>query len=332
MKRYLYFLVLLTAFLLANSLHAQNRMLVFDGVDDIATVPHHNSYDLGTGDFTVEVWMSINSSVPNGYVPIVSSRTAGLQGFLLYVYNGNSLLLQMGGGSNQSYVVSTASLHDGQCHYIAASRSGTNVKFYLDGVYKGTVTGGTNSMTSNGPLYFGYDIFDNYHLAGSMDEVRLWSVARSDADILDYYNTTVNITDAGLLGYWTLDEGTGQTLTDWTNTSNTGVLGSTSSVESSDPIRVNGCDRVITGTLVANQKGDLLTASPNPFTIDTKITINGALANSIAEVYSLEGQLIQTKQVKEANEFQIGAELPVGMYILKILTSSGVQTTRILKN
>lgn len=307
-------------------------MLTFDGVDDRATMPHHNSYDLGTGNFTIEAWISINSSVPNGAVPIISSRTTGLQGFLLYVYAGNELLLQLGGGLNLLTQVSTVSLHDGQCHHIAVTRSGTNVRFYLDGVFKGAVTGGTNSMTSTGPIYLGYDTYDNYYLGGSIDEVRLWSVARTDAEILNNYNTAIAINAAGLLAYWTLDEATGQSLTDWTATSNTGILGSSSSVEASDPTRVNGCAHAtVTSIFDAKVNNDKLTASPNPFANDTKITMEALSGNYTAEVFTLEGKLVQSFEVIGANEFQIGSELKQGTYVLKISTGTGVQTIRILK-
>lgn len=45
---------------------------------------------------------------------------------------------------------------------------------------------------------------------------------------------------ADLVGYWTFDEGTGQTVFDSSAYNNHGVLGSTASVETSDPTRVSG--------------------------------------------------------------------------------------------
>lgn len=45
---------------------------------------------------------------------------------------------------------------------------------------------------------------------------------------------------AALVGYWTFDEGTGQTVFDSSGYNNHGVLGSSSSVETSDPTRVSG--------------------------------------------------------------------------------------------
>ena len=54
---------------------------------------------------------------------------------------------------------------------------------------------------------------------GKIDEVRIWNVARTESQIQNTMNTILSpeyysTSDSGLVGYWRLDEGTGQTAED----------------------------------------------------------------------------------------------------------------------
>jgi len=50
-----------------------------------------------------------------------------------------------------------------------------------------------------------------------MDEVRIWSVAQTGAQIGTYYNKLIDPSSANLVAYWRMDEGTGITLYDETS-------------------------------------------------------------------------------------------------------------------
>lgn len=332
---YSFLMLAIAVLFLDTTVYAQNNTLSFDGATDAVTVPHHNNYDLGTGDFTVEAMINISSNTI-GNVPIVSTRinNQGLFGFIFYIYGTNNLLLQMNGYNSAYAPVTSGTLLDNQCHHVAASRSGTVVKFYLDGVLKSTLTSTnyTNDMTSTGPLYFGYDSYDQYFINGAISEVRLWNKAVSDANILSHYNTTLNNSTTGLIGWWAMNEASGQTVTDGSLTANNGVLGFTNAVEAADPTRVALCtNNVVTGLFEANAASNKLAVAPNPFYGETKITIDAFAADYTAEVFTLEGQLVQTLQVSNVSEFQLGSELRAGMYLLKVSSKELVQTTRILK-
>lgn len=70
--------------------------------------------------------------------------------------------------------------------------------------------------------------------SGRMGEARLWSVARSSAELMSAASTRLTGAASGLLACWPLDEGTGQTLRNVAGGSS-GTLGSSTSTESSDP-------------------------------------------------------------------------------------------------
>jgi hypothetical protein len=72
---------------------------------------------------------------------------------------------------------------------------------------------------------------------GVIDEVRIWSVTRSRAEIQADMNRKLDGSEPGLVGYWRLDEGGGQVVSDATGNSD-GWLGSTSASEGDDPLWV----------------------------------------------------------------------------------------------
>jgi RHS repeat-associated protein len=59
---------------------------------------------------------------------------------------------------------------------------------------------------------------------GSMDEVRIWTSARSATDLVTSKNTVLTTLPATLLGYWRFDEGAGQVARDMTSFYNDGHL------------------------------------------------------------------------------------------------------------
>jgi len=81
----------------------------------------------------------------------------------------------------------------------------------------------------------------NNYFDGKIDEVAVWNVALSAADVTALYNSGIglkasansgNYDNSGdLVGYWKFNEGSGSTLTDKTSYSNNGTL---TNMDSSD--------------------------------------------------------------------------------------------------
>ena len=64
-----------------------------------------------------------------------------------------------------------------------------------------------------------------YSLHGQLDEVRLWKVARTQEQIQTAMTGELTGAETGLVGYWPLDEGTGNIAHDRTANGNNGILG-----------------------------------------------------------------------------------------------------------
>ena len=104
-------------------------------------------------------------------------------------------------------------------HIAATVESGTGT-LYVNGVAvaSGTVTGG-----SAADLGIGYHYLDTGWV-GLIDEVRVWNVARTPAQIAAVKDTQLTGNDAGLEAYWTFNEGAGTTTADLTGHGHSGTL------------------------------------------------------------------------------------------------------------
>ena len=94
--------------------------------------------------------------------------------------------------------------------HVAMSWDGTSYKTYVNGDLKITKTDGTTMLaTASTPLTMGCNppIFNCFN--GYFDELRVWNVDRSAADIKANYNKPSLGTEAGLVGYWKFNEAPG---------------------------------------------------------------------------------------------------------------------------
>jgi hypothetical protein len=205
--------------------------LQFDGVDDVATVPHNTSLSLT--NFTIEGWVKIDSYDFMRY-PIVSK---GGQNFGNYTFSllGNQTLATPGSielaYAGQQF--SNWSCGGGQVPlstwtHVAVTFSNLTCTIYVNAVPGAPLSPLGEAPTPNtDPLLLGRVQFPGVYesFAGAMDEVRVWNVARSSADIGANYNKIVLGTSQGLVGYWQFDEAGGTLALDSSGNGNNGTFG-----------------------------------------------------------------------------------------------------------
>ncbi|GAI93832.1 unnamed protein product, partial [marine sediment metagenome] len=131
-------------------------------------------------------------------------------------------------------------------HHIAGlySNSQNILQIWIDGikVKENTIANG-NILTTSDPLFIGTtgheaSTFDHFY--GMIDEVRIWDVARTQAEILANMNNELFGSEPGLMGYWRFNEGLGTTISDRISYSNEGSLnGGLTWIRSTAPIVAN---------------------------------------------------------------------------------------------
>lgn len=212
-----------------------NAINITGAAGNYITVPHSTSNNLGAGTtYTIEAWIKVTDATNNTIVD------KGDYNFLFQTHsNGNQGL----GLYNRSFgwIYSAGTIPTNQWVHVAVTYNNRAVTFYKDGVVQGTYTASTNSTGDNGVMTIGRqspttcacNIFD-----GSMDELRLWNVAKTQTEIQASMNSTVPANSTGLAAYYKFDEGAGSAVADATANANNGTVVNTASwmVPSTSPL------------------------------------------------------------------------------------------------
>ncbi len=134
-------------------------------------------------------------------------------------------------GGNHPVTASTVVTND-VWHHAAATYSGSTWNIYLDGALDRTLNLGTAFVPQSLSIQhaaLGTAIGSNASFPaagffdGEIDEARVWSQARSLAQIQSSKDVEIG-DDAALLGLWHLNEGAGTTTADGSNSGHTGTL------------------------------------------------------------------------------------------------------------
>ncbi|MEI6576694.1 MAG: LamG domain-containing protein [Bacteroidota bacterium] len=111
-------------------------------------------------------------------------------------------------------------------HHLAGTwdQSTGAMAIYFDGVSFGTDTyTGTIGLITNDIFHIGAAII-SYNWKGQLDEVRVWNVVRTQAQIQASMNTQLVGNETGLIAYYKMEEGIGTSLTDNSGNGNTGTM------------------------------------------------------------------------------------------------------------
>ena len=141
--------------------------------------------DLTLGDFTLQTRFK---TIDAGRSVLMGSYNGTSDALNLELHTGNRLrvyIQNVGVATTDLNLVLPSDSRDGQWHSVAAVRRGSDVELYFDGV----LVGGTNDVAGSytqtaSDFYFGRDNrIGDTQFDGSLDNVRMWSIALSSAQI-----------------------------------------------------------------------------------------------------------------------------------------------------
>lgn len=119
----------------------------FDGAGDYLTAPYNSAWDFGTGDFTVESWL-YRTALGSGVIA-ASFTSSGNDGWSFEINSSNQITFY----AESAYLAtSTATIPANTWTHIAASRSGTTLRLFIDGALATTVTDSTSIAGFSGLL------------------------------------------------------------------------------------------------------------------------------------------------------------------------------------
>jgi hypothetical protein len=210
-------IILLSVCSLWQTVSAQSYSLGFDGVNDyvgISPMPAYNS------TMTIEAWIKI--VIPAGYAiaePNIISWGADAQSveFRLGI-SGSTAKLQFGIDASNGWqaIYGSTDINTGNWVHVAVVKNGSTSTLYINGVLEtsGTISRAPTPNTFEIGNLFEHGGQQNRYFPGSIDEVRLWSTARTQSDIQNNMYADLAGTETGLTHYYKMSNGSGTTLTD----------------------------------------------------------------------------------------------------------------------
>ena len=133
----------------------------FDGTGDYLTIANSSDFGFGSGDFTIEAYVRWNDLSGTGSVVGVWQSSDTRRSWLLQCSGSNTLtgLLSSDGstGGSLKQCDAVGDLAENKWHHCAFTRSGNNIRLFLDGKLKATtdVTGFSVYDNTNDSLTIG---------------------------------------------------------------------------------------------------------------------------------------------------------------------------------
>ncbi len=186
--------------------------LRFDGTSH-ASAGDAPALDLGD-EWTIEAWIRPRGPLASEQ-HLVSKWGTGLAGSYAVYIRGGRLQVSTRQHPKNTTGSSNAVLSPGRWQHVAVTFNAGAARIYIDGVLDNLFTGLHTPQISTTPLTLGYaESFACCHYAGAIDEVRIWRVERSAAEIAGATGRQLSGDEPGLAAYWRLDEGTGDVAAD----------------------------------------------------------------------------------------------------------------------
>lgn len=149
--------------------------MAFDGTGDYLKGPNSDAFAFGAGDYTIELWMNTNADNGN----VIDFRVGGnLTPYPAIYLSGGGAYFWTGTGSDG---VSVGSYTKNAWVHLAVSRSGSSLKFFIDGTQTYSASNSTN--LSQGTVVVGARWDAASAFAGYIDDFRITKgVARYTAN------------------------------------------------------------------------------------------------------------------------------------------------------
>ena len=197
----LFCITLVIGLVIPSTLWAKNMALELDGKTAIE-VPNSDSLNPKNA-ITIEAWM--NMSKPVG--ECLAKDWGGKRDYIFpeIVQNGNGLRFVLWPGTK---ILDVPGLKPNEWQHVAGVWDGKEMRTYIDGEEKGALAFEAKELAATeASLYIGVGDSQNWFCTGSIDEIRIWEVARTEEEINEFMMKVLNGDEKGLNAHYTFDEG-----------------------------------------------------------------------------------------------------------------------------
>lgn len=246
------------------------------------------------------------------------------------------MMLTVSYGINNHFLINNGSFNgpvlDGTCHHVAATRSGNTIEYFVDGNSIGTVGFfGSVTTAATDPSFYriGNCKADPWPFKGNISEVRIWNIARTEAEIQSDMGLSLDGDTPGLVSYWGLHEGPSGILTDAVS-EEIGFLGNSETEDVNDPVWSNTCCE-LTPLGLDHMEQEFISSYPNPVNdmVYLELGMNQAIQLSIIDI---AGRIVQAESYLENGTLGINvSSLNSGTYTIQIQSDEGRVLSRFVK-
>jgi len=199
------------------NISGQDYSVNFDGQNDYVRISDHSDLDL-TQNYTLEAWIFPESF--SWLAGIISKyQTNAANGYMLRL----TFQSPYTGLGFDEVVTSTGVLSANQWYHIAAVNDEGIRKIFINGIEFELTGSPLNVVANNNSIRIGSDYGGRY-FDGRIDEVRIWNIAREQEEISETMDTILTGQEAGLIAYYSFNEGAGDTLFDQTSNGHNGII------------------------------------------------------------------------------------------------------------
>lgn len=181
--------------------------LNFDGVNDmvVSTVPPLFG-NLATNDFTFEAWVYPTGAV---FSRIIYAQFATNNFATMSTGAPNNIYFYVIAGGTTYSIATTATLPSNQWTHVACRWTSSTLtpEVFFNGVLQAGAAGGGSSTGTSGLMTIGARPGGAQYFPGSLDEVRVWSEARTQCEIQANMNGEYIATQPTLVAYYNFNNG-----------------------------------------------------------------------------------------------------------------------------
>jgi hypothetical protein len=170
-------------------------------------------------DFTLEAWIKTVTSYSGtnfyeGNGLFYADVGGSANDFGTSVLSGK---FAFGVGNPDTTIVSTTMVTTGQWVHVAATRrkSTGEIQVFVNGMLENSkIVAQTNSLSAQSLMTIGANSIDGKYFNGTIDELRIWNVVRTQPEIAGALHKALAGSEPGLVAYYRLDESDGTTARD----------------------------------------------------------------------------------------------------------------------
>jgi hypothetical protein len=174
---------------------ANRGVIVFDGVDDYATIEANSSFQIGNG-YTLCAWVNANNN-PGNYAGICGTFDtipSAYFGSNFSILPSSQTFHFLVGGSSTYYIPASSTYTLQKWYYLVGTISGTECKFYVNSILNTTYNqpspSGNPGSTTKFKIGRYYQAVNNFYFSGNISTCGFYNRALTATEVLQNYNVT----------------------------------------------------------------------------------------------------------------------------------------------